>query len=217
MKTALYVAYFALSAVHLYACYFRRIRIRYATKPFLMLTLSFIYLISAAEFVPAVFIGVLFGMLGDIFLLMRRNKVFFGIGLVSFAVGHVLYISVLLRHAFTVQLPIWQYVLLALPFAAAVGVCLARLQPHVPRALKPATPVYMLLLSALGFMTLSFMLTSGATAGVLLFAGALCFIVSDSILAFHTFKYKDRAGATFYVMLTYIAAQFLLVSGFMRL
>lgn len=217
MKIALYAVFFALSAVHLYACYFHIIRLRYITKPFLMPVLALLYLVSAGSFSAVVFAAVLFGMLGDIFLLFRRRKAFFGAGLAAFAVGHVLYLTVLIPPSLAVSQPVWLYALMALPFLAGVAACCVRRMPFAPKLFHPAMLIYALLLASMGFFTLALMLSARTTAAVLLFTGALCFIGSDTILALSIFKYKERVKANFAVMLTYIAAQFLLISGFIQL
>jgi uncharacterized membrane protein YhhN len=53
-------------------------------------------------------------------------------------------------------------------------------------------------------------------AGTLVLAGSLCFLTSDSILARFTFGSKPKYG-DFLVMLTYLAAQFLITLGFCAL
>ena len=47
--------------------------------------------------------------------------------------------------------------------------------------------------------------------GLLIFAGSVCFIASDTMLALRTFR---RVKIYVTVMITYIAAQFLITAGF---
>jgi uncharacterized membrane protein YhhN len=49
--------------------------------------------------------------------------------------------------------------------------------------------------------------------GGFVFAGSLCFMVSDSMLAYDTFRKKIKYGS-FLIMLTYILAQLFITLGF---
>jgi uncharacterized membrane protein YhhN len=50
--------------------------------------------------------------------------------------------------------------------------------------------------------------------GLLIFAGSLCFLVSDTLLAYFTFRTKPKYG-DFFVMLSYLAAQPGIIRGMM--
>jgi uncharacterized membrane protein YhhN len=58
---------------------------------------------------------------------------------------------------------------------------------------------------------LQLFLAQGELFGAFVFAGSLCFVASDTMLALVTFRKKPLYV---YVMITYIAAQLLITLGF---
>ena len=77
------------------------------------------------------------------------------------------------------------------------------------RAAVIAYLVVILLMTWIAFWSL---LTDRGCSGKRLFAGGVCFVISDYILARETFLRQHRWG-DFAVMSTYVAAQFFLVCG----
>ena len=92
MPIVLAIAFAALSCVHLYACYRKRIRLRIATKPCLLVMLAALYILYAPAFQWPVLFALLFGLAGDILLIPNGLKVHFVIGAVSFSIGVVMFL-----------------------------------------------------------------------------------------------------------------------------
>lgn len=65
------------------------------------------------------------------------------------------------------------------------------------------------------FVSIQLVLTKSLQSGVFVFIGALLFVLSDSLLAWNMFYQKIEYGS-FYVMSTYLFAQFLIVYGWVN-
>jgi uncharacterized membrane protein YhhN len=149
---------------------------------------------------------------GDVFLMLDPK--FFLVGLGSFLLAQVAYIIVYSRAVLASEITVvkrWQtYWLLVL--LLGYGVYLVwRIQPQLGDKL---IPVMIYSVSLLGMVFFAF-LRNGRTNRVsylLVYAGALTFLASDSMIALSSFEapfWYDR----YWIMLTYILAQFLIVNG----
>jgi uncharacterized membrane protein YhhN len=221
---AFFFVFFALlSVVHLYACYFHLDRLRMATKPLLLLSLAIFYAFAAESFSWLVFLALLCGMAGDIFLLWPRTHRHFVAGACVFSLGHVLYASAICLHFKRVLASFepWVVVLAALPYAVAVTLACWRIMPKIGRPmLKTGMPFYFGLVALVNvFAWLALVNEAGggdAFGASLLVAGGILFFISDTILARSIFI-EEKERANFRVMLTYITAQLCLCLGFIRL
>ncbi len=154
-------------------------------------------------------LGLLFSLLGDILLLFDAGSPFYFIGgLLSFLLAHLMYLSCFWKRAlFQIKRTFLFGSLLAM-YALTV---LYFILPNVGDLL-PYIIVYMtvlLLLVLIGFLRKS----HANTASYRLFLyGALCFMVSDSLLALNKF-YEPFEWASPAIMLTYALAQLLIVLG----
>lgn len=174
--------------------------LRYVTKPLLMLLLAgFVGLES-----KTLLVVLLFAWLGDVFLLLPGdNPLFFQLGLGSFLIMQFAYIR--LFNAHTSQF--WHWSLGAI--MVYVVSLLSFLWPHLSEALRIPVVIYAIALGA--------MLYFGIKMGdKIIFYGALFFVISDSLLALGKFYYAIP-GNSFWVMSTYILAQFLLITRLRKL
>lgn len=202
---------FALdAALHLFACIPSRMRtrLRVVTKALLMPLLAVCYLLSAKVFSPLVFAGLLFGFLGDVFLIAPHNKKLFACGLCSFAVGHAFYITYFggrLNAVPSVPLLALLLVLGAVGAALFLRFLWSSLEPPM----RAACGVYMADILFMAISAALFFLAAPSPFRVLAPIGGVLFLVSDSVLAIATFK---RAFHYRYliVMGTYIFAQTLI-------
>jgi uncharacterized membrane protein YhhN len=80
------------------------------------------------------------------------------------------------------------------------------------KKLLPPVIVYCIVIIAMVLCAEQVLLNVPGVPGLLVFAGALCFVVSDSLLSYFTFRGMTR-WANFAVMATYIAAQAGIVAG----
>ncbi|WP_120502179.1 lysoplasmalogenase [Roseovarius sp. EL26] len=125
---------------------------------------------------PLVVLGLLLSAIGDAFLSREGEKSFL-IGLIAFAVAHVLYIAHFLPMASLVELAWFPVVLL-------VVLALSTERWLIPYTDDMAWPVrvYVLLITVMGCAALGL---SGREVAVL---GAFAFILSDLILAINLFR-----------------------------
>ena len=207
------------TAVHLIAIAKKKEGLRRASKALLMPLLALAFLLfwlSRSSQAPPwlVIAGLMTGWAGDVFLFNHHHPVFFPLGLVSFAAGHVLYIV----QMFSIfAAPAWWFVaLLAAAYVTAAGLLLKGVLPHVPNKLRPAGIFYFLLLCTLGVTALSGMIAGFSAGAVVLFAGVLGFQLSDSMLSFEIFR-GDTKNGNIRVMSAYIAGQALIAAGFFLL
>ena len=159
------------------------------------------------------FCGQLFGFAGDTMLLGKGFSFFAG-GVGLFLAGHIFYICLFGGRSWK-GLKVWQWV-------AALAVCLALdtgiiSAIGVNGAMLAPMGIYGFVLTLLMFSTFAGALKFGGATWWLLFAGALIFTFSDSLIAVRNFGTLSHFMGGFVVMLTYLAAQMLLAVGGARL
>jgi uncharacterized membrane protein YhhN len=149
--------------------------------------------------------GFVFGLLGDIILIQERR--FFFPGLVSFLLGHILYVA-----AFSTGSDHIQYfaVCAAIPFCIFFFIFSRRMDAKAKKDHFPAVIVYFIVIILMCVSAFSFDSTRGAVIPVFGIA-SLLFCISDALLAWTLFvKETPLSHAT--VLVTYFAAQ--IVTGF---
>jgi len=198
-----------VSVVHLIACYKRFPKTRSVTKTLLMPLLCATYVFSVPKPNLLMICAIAFGWLGDVFLLFQRNKILLLCGVCAFAIGHHFYIGAMLSAHPTFNM------LILIPLFLCVlwmtFVC-KKLIPYAPRVLKKPGFLYALVLSGTALSALYALLTTKQYPFLIAFVGGLFFMLSDTILTGQNYRKETKHG-NFYVMLTYIIAQDLLVLG----
>lgn len=202
-------AFLALSLLHLVFCLNGWKAGRLFTKPLLVPALLCAYLLSAVPPHALVVLALLCGFVGDVALelpgadaLGAKPSPAMLAGLGAFFMGHVFYIVLFLG-----QLERVSPLRAALPAAMAVGVfflVFRSLYPKMGAMLLPGTAYLLVLLVMACAAALS-----GAPGRVL---GGALFVVSDVILA-RSILLGRKKYSSFVVMLTYLAAQLLLVES----
>lgn len=160
-------------------------------------------------------VGLFFSWLGDVFLLFENNnELFFIFGLVSFLTTHIFYIIYFLRiRSSKESLLKKQPILIAL--VLAYGITLVwQLFPHLGD-LKIPVMVYAAVICTMLLCSLHVFFKVNEKAALYYVAGAAAFVISDSLLAINKF-YQPFAYAGVLIMLTYCAAQYFIVSGFIQ-
>lgn len=163
-------------------------------------------------------IALLFCWAGDVFLLFDGGtSSFFLFGLVSFLIGHVLYILSYryfrwrdTRHALLGT----QKVRFALPILLAGTGLVVVLYPSLGD-LKIPVMIYALVLT---LMVLNAVFRYGRTSSASFwyaFVGAVLFMISDSLLAINKFM-NPLPQASLLIMLSYMGAQYFIVEGMLR-
>ncbi|MFB7423297.1 lysoplasmalogenase [Streptomyces hydrogenans] len=163
-------------------------------KPLLMPLLA---AYTATRGAPRLLIAaLLFGWGGDVFLLFDADWAFL-VGMGSFALGHVCYLTLFGRRRTSPALG-------ALYAVALVGTVVA-LWSDLPADLRIPVAGYSLLLTAMAYRA--------SALGVLAGTGGALFLLSDTLIATGIADWPQLPAPDFWVMLTYIAAQYLLTAG----
>ncbi|MDT9691655.1 lysoplasmalogenase [Streptomyces sp. P9(2023)] len=163
-------------------------------KPLLMPLLA---AYAATRGAPKLLIAaLLFGWGGDVFLLSQADWAFL-VGMGSFAAGHVCYLVLFGRRRTSVPLGI--------AYTVALVGTVALLWPDLPAELRIPVAGYSLLLTAMAYRASSLGLAAGA--------GGALFLLSDTLIATGVAEWPQLPAPAFWVMSTYIAAQYLLAKG----
>lgn len=191
--------------------------IHYAAKPLLMPVLLLILYVTK-PFLPQknlLFGGLFFSWLGDLFLLFdHKHALFFIFGLACFLTTHIFYIIYFLKirskqSAFLKNQPVF------IALVLAYGITLVwQLYPYLGNLAVPVM-VYAAVICVMLLCSLHIFLKVNKKAAVSYLTGAMAFVVSDSLLAINKF-YQPFAFAGILIMLTYCAAQFFIVNGFIQ-
>ncbi len=175
--------------------------IHYAFKPLTMvLIISLAWertLYSPSSYGYLVISGLCLSLLGDIFLMLPKNRI--KPGLVAFLAAHTLYIFAFSQgiriHSFLTAGPI-----------LILGIVIYALIFQNIKSLRLPVLIYILVVSLLAWLAVNRYLTFGGQKSLLVMVGGLLFFVSDSVLAINRF-HKKFWLAEILVLSTYFAAQ----------
>jgi uncharacterized membrane protein YhhN len=160
--------------------------------------------------------GLLFGWLGDVLLMFEnRAPVFFILGLVSFLCGHVLYIFYFKKTGAALAPAKTGNLFFIIPVIIYSAALLYVLFPTLGELKIPVT-IYACVLSAMLCTALWTRGKINKNAAERFIAGAVLFVISDSVLAINKFYYPFFA-AGFIIMATYCMAQYFIVTGAIKL
>ncbi len=183
------------------------------SKPLLMpLLAAWFYFITPQGQIKAfwLIVALMFAWLGDMFLLLDEGaNHYFILGLVMFLITHLVYIYLFYStsHQFRPGFITWATGFSLVMFAFLLNFLL---WPGLG-SLRVPVMIYSLVLVGMG-LTALFRKAVGNNAVLI---GAILFIASDSLLAVNKF-YEPFALAGFWVMVTYVLGQFLIVFGLAR-
>ncbi|MFI7012443.1 lysoplasmalogenase [Streptomyces sp. NPDC050145] len=195
---ALRTAFLALCAVDLVALLADVHAVHVAVKPLLMLVLL-AHVIARGG--PRLLCGaVLFGWGGDVLLLFDDDLAFLA-GMGSFAAGHVCYLLLFKR----LGTPRARGTMLGVVYCVVLVNTVAALWPDLPADLRIPVAAYSVLLTAMAYGSSRL----GKVAGI----GGALFLLSDTLIAMGVAEWPALPRPDFWVMLTYVAAQYLLVQG----
>lgn len=202
ITTAL-ILFLAVVFLHLTGILFYE-KLAFISKPFLMVTLVIVYLVSVKKanfwFVSALF----FSFWGDVLLLFKEQ--FFVLGLASFLIAHILYIKIV--STYIKKISFKKVVLASLPFVVVLCLLLFLIKDNLGEIKIPVI-IYGLVISCFGAFSLLNYQQEKNKANLGLFLGIVIFIISDSIIAINKF-YVPTENYQLYIMITYILAQYLI-------
>ena len=209
IKHIFLILFAASSVLHLVSLFFKQGSFKAITKSLLMPLLLGVYIFTAQNIFWPIVAALVLGWAGDVFLLKIESLTRFRCGLASFLLGHLAYIVALISFAQPFNINA-----LAVSFVAALvfGITMYKIV-HPNREMKLPVVVYETVITAMAVLAFQVFLNQGFPYGALIFGGSLLFLISDSCLARFTFGTKPKFG-DFWVMLTYIPAQFCIAFGF---
>lgn len=184
------------------------------TKPFLMPLLASYYIVSVAEVNKLIVMALVFGFMGDVFLMCPKIKNNFMLGLGAFLIGHVCYVFLFLQGiSFAKDVPVWFY-LIIIVYAMVACTVWKKLVKYLGN-MKTPTCIYMSVILVMSFASLARIWVMGMSISFFLpFIGSLLFLCSDYMLGVYTFIGEFKNG-NIYIMLTYVLAQVLIVGGYL--
>ncbi|AXB57360.1 lysoplasmalogenase [Flavobacterium fluviale] len=161
--------------------------------------------------------GLIFSWIGDVILLFTDlGEIYFILGLLSFLTAHIIYCVLFnkqrkVRKKQNRSLFIFGSILIALYLIGMVSF----LMPFLGNLEIPVT-IYASIISIMLLFAFNGFLVWEKPGNLLVFLGAFFFVVSDSILAINKF-YAPLPKSSFFIMLTYLLAQYLIVIGILKL
>jgi uncharacterized membrane protein YhhN len=181
-------------------------------KPLIMISLLLYYnFASRQNAYPVVNGAIVFSFLGDVLLLSDDNFIY---GLGAFLISHVLYTIAYRQHRDDEgdhALTGIHRIRLAFPVVLA-GTGLSIVLFPVLDELKVPVLIYAIAITTMVLAALFRLGRTNARSFWMVFGGASLFMISDAILAIN--KFLTVVGhSSVWIMLTYIAAQFLIISG----
>ena len=209
------ILFLILSCINLYGKLTGNEALASAVKPGLMpslaLTALFTLLPTDAprKTITRLMLALAFGCAGDCFLIFSSQLPMFGAGIVCVLIGHIFYLMIF-SEAWK-GLTLWQWIAAGVVMIAAllalmkvVGVSGFLFGPFL---------VYGAALMMQIFTSVCGLARIGGVRWLLSSLGAVLFTFSDSLIATESFGTIPFAHKPFVIMLTYILAQALLVSG----
>ncbi|MEU6843122.1 lysoplasmalogenase [Streptomyces sp. NPDC046716] len=198
LPRALRTAFLAVCAADLVALLAGAHTVHIVLKPLLIPALL-AYVVARGG--PRLLCGaLLLGWGGDVLLLFDDDTAFLA-GMGCFAAGHICYLLLFKRDG-TARA---RGGLLALGYGVVLAATVGALWPDLPAGLRGPVAGYSLLLTAMAYGASRL----GPTAGV----GGALFLLSDSLIAMGLADWPTLPRPDFWIMLTYVAAQFLLAQG----
>ena len=174
------------------------------SKPLIIPALAAFYISGSKSRNKLYVLALIFSFLGDVLLLDKSNLFLFGIA--AFLMTQLLYIAIFSKGLGKSTLA--QKFSALFPFSLFFIILISILRPGLNDFLIPVV-IYGLAISVFGSVSLLKYLVIKNGASLLLLIGAILFILSDSLIALNKF-HEPRAFYSVTIMLTYIAAQYLI-------
>lgn len=217
-NSSFFKIYIAFSLMYLAILAFGYERFDLFLKPILIPILGFgAYFYRKFPTQNTLLIALLFSWIGDVILLFTDlGEIYFIIGLVSFLMAHILYCILFnkqnrVRKKQNKTFFVIGSVLIATYLIGMVSV----LMPHLGDLEIPVS-IYATVISIMLLFAFNGLLVWQRPGNILVCLGAFFFVVSDSILAVNKF-YDPIPKSSFFIMLTYLLAQYLIVLGILKL
>ncbi|NOR75300.1 MAG: hypothetical protein GQ525_09085 [Draconibacterium sp.] len=194
----------------------------YSFKPFILIWIGGYFLMHAGNIDKKVLklavFAFLFSWFGDILLMFGKiDFIYFMVGLVSFLIAQIFYISLFLRTInlsgkmpFLKKKPFW-----LIAYIAFGLIVYTLLYSNLNSALRVAVFVYMVALLGMSAMALNRFGNGHPISFRYIFIGSLLFVLSDTMIAINKFMEPIPYEGIF-IMTTYISAQYLIMRGLLK-
>ncbi len=215
-QTLFLTVFICFSVLHIMGEAMEKLPLRYATKPFLLSSLAVYYAVSSTEINLLLMAAMIFGWLGDIFLMIpdpEKTRKYFKPGLAAFLLGHVFYTVVFASFITGIQNFPWYGWMFFLPYLLMGATGFFLVKPHAGPLLG-AFAAYVFIIVIMGFSTVLPLGSVALKGNIMAMAGAFIFIVSDTLNGYNKFA-REIPRERIYTMSTYIVGQFLLVQGYL--
>ncbi len=214
--TLFLIAFFIVSAIHLFASKKCDNDLRAKSKVFILLALLGWYCCSVDPINPIVVAALLTSWLGDILLIPNSVKCF-SLGGVSFIISHIFFILTYAPNIIWSRLSLPVILIIAAVYLTVVLLYFKVLKPHLIKQLFYPMFIYLSINGAMNSFAWFQMLSAPCMATVITLIGAVLFFISDAINFFVRFKKDTRWKSHFPVMLTYSIGELLIVYGIILL
>lgn len=206
MKVAKSIFWF-VSLAYLVSISLGNFDLKYLLKPSIILSLLVYYWFAVEGKLNKLMLLALVFSIGGDFWLMFSGTNYFLLGLGSFLITHICYILIFSKNA-SIQ-PITLLI-----FGVLLLSMLVYLWPSLGDFKIPVV-VYASTIITMAYMAYSTKNKVKQKQWIYLIAGSLLFVLSDSLIALEKFKSAEINihNGHFWIMLTYILAQFLIVRG----
>ena len=206
-KIALFV-FLIVSILDIIGIIFKIDSLTFIFKPFILLALLFLYSQSVEFRNKWYAMALIFCFFGDVFLLYSGENVFkFGLGF--FLIAHLIFITIVVKRI--EKISFLNGFISIISFSIVLFLLLFLLKDSLNDLFIPVL-IYGVVICTFGVVSLLDFLNTKSKKSLLMFLGAIVFIVSDAILAINKF-YNAALALQVAVMVTYISAQYLIYSS----
>lgn len=211
MKNAAYL-FWIIGITHVFLQYTNQEIWTIYTKPLLVPLLALFYYHKNSK--KIFLVALLFSWVGDL-LLIGKGSLFFLLGILSFWITQLLYlylinkeIELTLKDFLSSKKGLISSLLFGVYFLVTMGLLGSKLG-----ILTIPISGYAITIATIGTTAMLLWMTKRNAKTFELLIGVILFIVSDSMIAFNTFYFEENIFG-FWVMATYIPAQFLICNYF---
>lgn len=190
-------------------------------KPAIMITLGLHYLVNRQFqeiFSKSLVLALIFSCAGDTLLMFQgKDGNFFMFGLGAFLVAHIFYMLAYRQHQSSDrsnELQGLQKIRYAFPVVLSGTGLIVILYGRLD-GMKIPVLIYAVVLTAMVLAALFRFGKTTSSSFAMVFGGAILFMISDSLIAINKFL-ESLSHAGLWIMITYIVAQYLIVTGLMK-
>ena len=217
-NTGLLITFLVVSAIHLIGIIIKQPLLADITKVLLMpLLLGYVIALPNRKFIGfnLLVIAILFCWAGDVLLMFtENNELFFLLGLASFLIGHIFYMLTFNKMADknSIGKPLQPlFYLIPLLFALSLLIVLF---PNLGEMKVPVI-AYATVISLMCVAAMRRWQRTDTPSFITVLTGAVLFIFSDALIAINKFHTPFNL-ASLLIMITYIAAQYLIITGLLK-